>query len=408
MSGTIYFVGKQEEVGHQVRGLAEALELHFASPEDLPRLSQAGDVCLFYNEHYPQFRSACTDAIQRGCATLYVPDGITEWRSSWESEYIAEALRPILCHKAAAIGHSQARIFDSWGNASKTEVVGLPRLDHLIGRSPRHRQPDEPYRVLVMTAKRPSFTYQQHMLAGQSLRDLKQWFEEHPTFNGVKVEPIWRVHAGISEEVGVSNQLNDLTGADLATALYAVDAVVTTPSTTMLEAMLQGVPVALLDYNNCPHYIPAAWRITAASHFAQVLPELLQPGGAKMLYQDFILHDALECRTPAAPRLVDLIEAMRRITHDCLAQNLPPRFPARILTAAGSSESSGQAPQAVCEEYQQRISQLTRNLDRKQEIIDAQQLELASYRGKFDRLRRHPVTRLALNFRKSLRMLRQK
>jgi hypothetical protein len=100
----------------------------------------------------------------------------------------------------------------------------------------------------------------------------------------------------------------------------------------MLEAMLNGLPVALLDYNNCPHYVPAAWTVSAPRHLDQVLPELIDPPPAKMLYQDTVLHDALECRSPAAPRMVRLIEEMIRITHDCLERNEPVVFPPRILT----------------------------------------------------------------------------
>ncbi len=411
MAGTrIFYVGAPGSVEHQAKPLQACLAVQLIPPDAVSRQIKPGDICLFANEHYLEYREAIAYAQQLNCPTLYVPDGITEWRSSWESEYIAEALRPILCHKVATIGRSQARIFDSWGNASKTEVVGLPRLDTLLARSPRQREPNQPYRILVMTAKRPSFTYQQHLLAGQSLRDLKQWFEQNPTFNGVTIEPIWRVHAGISEEVGVINQLNDLTGSDIATTLNAVDAVITTPSTTMLEAMLQGIPVAILDYNNSPHYVPAAWRITAASHFPQVLPELLQPASAKMMYQDFILHDALECQTAAAPRLASLIEAMKQVAADCLAGNRPLRFPAHLLTAQSPHESSLyiESLQATLMENQQRISQLTRSIDRQQELITAQQAELTSYHNKFSRLRAHSLVKTAINFRNTLRSLRIK
>jgi hypothetical protein len=40
--------------------------------------------------------------------------------------------------------------------------------------------------------------------------------------------------------------------------LASVDAVISTPSTAMLEGMLQGLPVAVLDFHNRPHYVPAA------------------------------------------------------------------------------------------------------------------------------------------------------
>jgi hypothetical protein len=131
--------------------------------------------------------------------------------------------------------------------------------------------------------------------------------------------------------VGVRNELSDTTGRELAEALGTVDAMITTPSTCMLEGMLQGVPVALLDYHNCPHYVPAAWAITAREHLDQVVPELLDPSPGRMLYQDTVLHDALECRTPAMPRMAQLVEAMVRVGRECREAGRMPAFPARML-----------------------------------------------------------------------------
>jgi hypothetical protein len=146
------------------------------------------------------------------------------------------------------------------------------------------------------------------------------------------VEPVWRLTYGLDEKIGVANQLHDTTGKDLASVLESVDALVTTPSTAMLEGMLQGLPVALLDYHNRPHYVPATWRITARSHLDEALPELLNPSPARMLYQASILHDALECHSPATPRMVELIKAMHKQAAECLSRGHPLAFSRRILT----------------------------------------------------------------------------
>jgi hypothetical protein len=139
------------------------------------------------------------------------------------------------------------------------------------------------------------------------------------------------VTAGLAEEIGVPNHLRDTTGNDLASVLEQVDAVITTPSTSMLESMLQGLPVAMLDYHNCPHYVPAAWSITSCCHIDQILPDLISPPPAKMLHQQTILHDALECHSPATPRLVELVTQMLRQTQQCLENGIPVKFSDRIL-----------------------------------------------------------------------------
>jgi len=207
----------------------------------------------------------------------------------------------------------------------------VPRFDVLANRQPRQRKPDEPLRVLIVTAKCPGFNPEQVARTTRSLVDLKRWFDGHPRLGTTRLEPVWRITQGLETTVGVRNQLDDTTGADLASVLKTVDVMITTPSTAMLEGMRQGVPVAILDYHNRPHYVPAAWRITAGDQLDEVLPELLNPSPARMLYQDSLLHDALECHSAATPRLVELIETMHGIAKDCIARGQPLEFPRRIL-----------------------------------------------------------------------------
>jgi hypothetical protein len=99
----------------------------------------------------------------------------------------------------------------------------------------------------------------------------------------------------------------------------------------MLEAMLCGLPVALLDYNNRPHYVPAAWTVTAPRHLDQVIPELMDPPAAKMLFQATVLHDSLECRTPSTNRMIKLTEEMMCIAEDCRSKGKSLCLPRRIL-----------------------------------------------------------------------------
>src|SRR5690606_24871922 len=111
-----------------------------------------------------------------------------------------------------------------------------------------------------------------------------------------------------------------------------------------LEGMLHHLPVALLDYNNCPHYVPAAWRITAETHFDEVIPELVNPPGAKVHYQHHLLHDALECQTPALPRLAELIARMSEIARRCVAEGRQLAFPRRLVRPEGDPPAAESIP----------------------------------------------------------------
>ncbi len=281
-----------------------------------------------------QYRSPYPEILQRlveegDVGVLIVADGILEYRNTWMNpgHYPGAIFQPVRGHKLACIGRSQARIVEAWGNAGKCEIVGSPRLDILRERLPRKRSEQEPFRILVLTAKQPWFTPEQKTSVMSSLADLKNWFEAHATLKGMTIEPYWRIAKEAAAELDIENRFGDDTGRELAGVLKEVDAVVTTPSTTMLEGMLQGLPVAVLDYTNVPVYVPAAWHMGGPEHLNTILPELLDPPRPKILFQEQVLQDALECQSPAYPRMVKLVEAMcEAIQQSKGALNFPERI----------------------------------------------------------------------------------
>ncbi len=309
-------------------------------------------------QHYKEPEvSILRRAFESGIPTLILADGILEYRNTWmhPDAVPGSIFQPVVGHKIACIGRSQARILESWGNVEKCEIVGVPRFDRLIGNRPRQRRQDEPFRLLVTTARMPGFTTQQLDLVKRSLQDLKFWASQHRHLNGIRLELVWRLTQELDTEISVPNHLTELSGNELAETLNNVDAVITTPSTTMLEAMLKNLPVALLDYNNCPHYVPAAWTISAPRHSDQILPELVHPASAKMLYQDTALHDALECCTPAALRMVRLVEEMVRIALDCRRRNVTYCFPVAHPDRSPPRLTICQRNALTCEHFIQTI-----------------------------------------------------
>jgi tetratricopeptide (TPR) repeat protein len=280
-------------------------------------------------------------AVEQGIPTLLLADGILEYRNTFENPGISAGtvFQPVIAHKIACLGRSQARILESWGNAAQVEITGAPRFDRYAGRQRRKRAAGEPFKILVMTAITPYFTDSQHELVRRSLGDLKQVFDAGFSQHGVPFQVEWRVTKGMQKEIGVDSIVSDLTGRELAEVLERVDAVISTPSTAMIEAMLLGLPVAVLDYTNSPHYVQPAWRITAADHIKPVLAELFNPAAPKLLFQDSVLHDALECKTPAAPRMMKLADRMIRHGVRLRSQGLPLSFPPRLIPV-GSADSA--------------------------------------------------------------------
>jgi hypothetical protein len=320
-----FYAGLPEALERQLDG-----ECRFVSPPGLLADDLRADLVLLDDESWPHIGAALPELRRRGIPSLHLVDGIVEWRNTWENPCLTgpaprmPLFQPVLADKVACLGPAQARLLESWGNAGKCEVTGSPRLD-LVPRCSalRRRRGAAPNRILVATARCPGFTAGQQEQTTAALRDVRAWFESA----GPACEPVWRV---APEMEAVADGANTFGEVSLVEQLQAVDALITTPSTLQIEAMLAGVPVVLLDYSNRPHYLPAAWSITAPRHVAEILPLLAEPATQRLLYQDFLLQDHV-ASGPSVPRVVRLAEVMVETGRACRAAGAPLDFPPRIV-----------------------------------------------------------------------------
>jgi hypothetical protein len=232
------------------------------------------------------------------------------------------------------------RQLNHWGNVGKTELVGIPRLDSIAEPmrralesgelSPRRRE-SRKRRVMIATAKTPGFTDAQIETTIRSLRDLQSYFGGQRALNEQTPEVVWRVSPQVAERLNVDNHWGDLTGGELHEQLRSVDAVITTPSTLMLEAALLGLPVCLLNYHNAPTLVPAAWEIRHGDQMAETVESLWEPPAVRLALQNEILCDALQFHQSASERMVQLIEAMTRVAANGIAAGQTLVFPEHLL-----------------------------------------------------------------------------
>ncbi|HEX6965419.1 MAG TPA: hypothetical protein VF166_06440 [Gemmatimonadaceae bacterium] len=307
------------------------------------------DVVLCVNDFHAEV-ARCLDAAHHAhIPSLVLQDGILEWRCQYENPLFgagggAPQHQPVLADKIACIGRQSARQIAAWGNAAKVEVTGMPRLDPLLYRTVRpHRCPGR--RILVMTAKKAGFTPEQCAITLRSLQDVRAHLATLPD-----VEVVWRVSDEMANALGVDNRLREFASAELADLIEQVDAVITTPSTALLEAMLLGRPVAALDYHNVPRFVPTAWTISAREHVPSVIAELRAPSARKLAFQWECLRDCLACDTPAAPRVGALIEYMVEAAR-CVAHTSSWSLPARLLRAGGEISQPAMPHASLAELY---------------------------------------------------------
>jgi len=315
--------------------MAETAEFRYDEQWDPKEVvAAAPDLVLSVND-YPYDIVRCFDACrQAGIPTLILQDGILEWRCQYENPLFgagggAPQHQPVMADKIACLGAQSARQIAAWGNAAKVEVTGMPRLDHLLARPPVPvRRPGRS--LLVMTAKNPGFTPAQREVTLTALREVQAVLNTLP-----ELTVHWRVSGSVASALGVDNEMQTIASAELAMVVENVDAVITTPSTAMLETMFLGRPVAALDYHNVPRFVPTAWTISARDHIRPVVHELLEPAATKLAFQADGLADCLSIQTPAAPRVAALIV---RMVESAKQTGLP--LPAKLIAAGQSAPAA--------------------------------------------------------------------
>jgi len=181
--------------------------------------------------------------------TLLLMDGVVEYRNTFINPDAPERfLRPAPVDAIACAGESDRARLWSWGNVAV--ATGLPRIAAAF--------PEPlplPHRgcLLIATAKCPAFNTAERSRLLDALREVRDEVERSPWRNRV----CWRLTAGLEEDLGVANDTRDLRGC-----LTDCSAVLTTPSTLLIEAMVAGRPCAVLHPQDGPLWQDAiaVWR----------------------------------------------------------------------------------------------------------------------------------------------------
>jgi len=277
-----------------------------------------------HDTYRPESCSAILNCVKRNVPVLILSDGILEYRNSWvQSHSVASGIfNPILGHKLACIGASQVRFLESIkGNFGKCENVGLPRLDDFKIESSKSKIPS----ILVCSSKTPWFSDDDKNQILQSFIDLKEIAFNYGQNHKVKFN--WRISDHIASVIGVETSIRKSLKEDLQSST----AVISMPSTVMLEAMYTSMPVALLDYTLSPHYVQAAWTVSCKEQILSTINELFNPPIAKLFFQRTALADALQIKESASARMVRLVSKMVEISYRSRSLGKPLRFPHRII-----------------------------------------------------------------------------
>ena len=420
-SANVYYVGTDTEVAHHAQPLQAKMPVQIITPEQIASIANVGDVAIFFSEHFDRFRNAVFELKQKGVATIYQIDGILEWRNAWENRIDEPAcpwtMRPVLCDIAACIGNAQKRILNSWGNAEKTIVTGLPRLTGLIEghlKNDAEVSIEDNLKILITTAKWPGFTNEQMDNARRVLSDLKSYFDETKTISGRNVEVTWRLTQHLADEIKVKNCLSSIQGTEIQEVIGNHHVVLTTPSTVQLESMLMGRPTAIIDYNNCPHYVDAAWKIGTRENIGRVLESMAQPTNERIDYQRWLLHENLDIRPNPEERLIDLVNQAHSLSlakvkiNNQSIQNIEPTTGLDQIQALNLQTQYGKHHdfrEFDVIELQAQLAHSRREIDLRQARIDQLESELAEAHRIFEQIEHHPIAGPVVKLRRGFKSL---
>ncbi|MHC4217633.1 MAG: glycosyltransferase family 4 protein [Planctomycetota bacterium] len=256
-----------------------------------------------------------------GACTVLLMDGITEYRNTFLNPRVpAGFLRPAPVDVVACAGRADALRLRGLGNDSV--ATGLPRLAG-IEPMPLPRRPA----ILVATARQPAFSDEERRQLALALITLRD------RLASLGITARWRLTGGMEQEVGVQPDT-----APLAESLLAVSAVITTPSTLLVEAMRAGRPVALLHPFDAPCWPQAASTIdtltlSSSDRLDGVLGSLVEPDDQQWLAQARALDEMHQQQRPpahaVAELLLELVERPRRKTRPAHLVD-PTRLPERV------------------------------------------------------------------------------
>jgi hypothetical protein len=277
---------------HHYAAVVESPEIEWLgtipAPFSAATLDRVQGIIISDEWHAPT-RVAIAECKKRGIPVFHVIDGILEWRNLFENPRSTEAkngsplFQPVLADHTFCMGPVQKWQLEWLGNAS-IHATGLPRLDGMPVSNCRPRSVSNPPRLLVATANTPWFNTEQRQRFMAEFSRLVGLCLAETSGSTPDFRCIWRVAEVAASALGL---VADSSGS-AADALASCDALLTTPSTFAVEAMLMGVPTMLFDPFACPAFIPAAWNATSAeTAFAQI-PSLLRPLEARCRLQDSI------------------------------------------------------------------------------------------------------------------------
>jgi hypothetical protein len=256
------------------------------------------DILVTFDEHYCELALCVIKAKNLGIPTVLVRDGIIESRMlKHEScdQYKRNLEDVFLSDLVLCLGKNDKAIIDSWGNFGKSIDLGSPRIDAIVEKyGYLNKQTNETIKckktkLLVLSAKKPYFNELERNITIESFKSL---ISELKHFEDVEV--MWRISPDLAKDLKVhGNSFSDFSGKSLHSIISNVDMVITTPSTSIIEAMMFGVPVGVIDFHLEKQLYKAVWRFSDSSAIKPIITQMMNPSIEQVQLQNKYLLEQI-------------------------------------------------------------------------------------------------------------------
>lgn len=256
------------------------------------------DLFLTHSEYDDEYIEKILMAKSAGVCTALLPDGIFEWRNSFEhppriySGLGQEVWSGIVSDYFLAFGVYQKALIRALSPHTKVKVIGVPRFDEMTGLYDKRKISKitkKNVTILVCSSRTPGFCQYDSSAFVDCCQDIREYFSNIGDSLGVNIQLKWRVTEKYAVEIGLSEKEANSGAGDLATMLDESDVIFCSPSTLILEAMLMKKPVVLFDYTGGPVSVACAWNIFCKKHIEMVAEDVLLMREERFKFQESTL-----------------------------------------------------------------------------------------------------------------------
>jgi hypothetical protein len=231
-----------------------------------------------------------------GVKSIGLQDGVIEYAHSWGKRRSNFRYRPVLTDKIGVFGQFSKDILVSWGcPEERIFITGRPAMQSFECLFNNTVQGSEEYDFLIAPANAPFYDAYQEKNFIDGINDLCDFLKarQYTFLLRIKKKLFPLFHDSLHQYFQDSSSRQGI-----EFTIINSKAVITTPSTVILDSFYLQKPTAILNYNNESLYLNSPWNISHKDQLEAVIEEMKCPPQSKIELQNLHLKYHLDTNSP--------------------------------------------------------------------------------------------------------------